>query len=146
MAEALAVFGATASVIGVLDVLAKAIKRIHALRGTWKEADLIFMSLFSQLTALKSALTGIKEWMDNAAVEDAHYQLKIDLDMSVNCCKLLADRIEVSLAELQQTAEGSLDRLSKLKLVIGTTNMDDVQKMIDRQISALNLLLTACNW
>lgn len=82
MAEALAIIGAAASVVSIIDVLSRSITTVRGLRDQWTDADLTVHNLLTQLTAFKAALTKIKEWTDSDVAE-THHQLKIDLDDSV---------------------------------------------------------------
>ena len=145
MADPISIIGTFGAVANIIDVVGKTISTIRELRDEWKEADLTFLSLAAQLTALKAALTKIKEWTDNE-LSDAHHQLVMDLDVSMSCCRMLIGKINTLLSKLYQTADETLDFSSKVKLVFGSKNIDDVQKLIEQQTSALTLLLTACNW
>jgi len=145
MAEAIAVIGTAGSVANVIDVLSNTIATIRELRNEWKEADLTFLCLVSQLAALRAALTKIKEWAD-VDIPDLHHQLVMDLDTSMSCCRILISKIEGRISELHQTPDEKLDFSSKMKIVFGSKGMDDLQKSIERQTNALTLLLVACNW
>jgi hypothetical protein len=144
MAEAVAVLGAAASVVSIIDVLARCIGTVRDLRDQWNDADLIVHNLVTQLVAFKAALTKIKEWSDSDSAEK-HHQLKMDLDDSVTWCRTLAGLVNTLLSDLQQGPAGTLDRIAKARLLFGSKSMEDLQKMIDRQTNALNLLLNACN-
>jgi hypothetical protein len=145
MADPISIIGTFGAVANIIDVVGKTISTIRELRDEWKEADLTFLSLAAQLTALKAALTKIKEWTDNELGE-SHHQLVMDLDVSMSCCRMLIGKINILLSKLHQTADETLDFSSKVKLVFGSKTIDDVQKLIEQQTSALTLLLTACNW
>jgi hypothetical protein len=145
MADPISIIGTFGAAANIVDVIGKTISTIRELRDEWKEADLTFLSLAAQLTALKAALTKIKEWMDNE-FGDPHHQLVMDLDVSMSCCRMLIGKIDLLLSKLHHTADETLDFSSKVKLVFGNKNIDDVQKLIEQQTSALTLLLTACNW
>jgi len=144
MADPFSILGATASVLSIIDVLAKTISTIHSLRGQWKEADLALISLTSQLAALRAALEKIKEWMGSGSAE-LHHQLVLDLGGSIECCQLLASKIYSELAELQRADNGMLRTGAKASFLFKSSEMKDLQKMIDRQTAVLTLLLTACN-
>lgn len=145
MAEVVAVIGAAGSVANVIDVLSNTITTIRELRNEWKEADLTFLCLVSQLTALRAALTKIKEWAD-VDIADSHHQLVMDLDTLVSCCRILISKMEGLISELHHTPDENLDFSSKMKFVFRSKSMDDLQKLIERQTNALSLLLAACNW
>lgn len=144
MADPLVIIGAAASVVSIIDVLARSISTVRELRDQWKDADFTILNLVAQLTALKAALTKIKEWTDTELAE-AHHQLIMDIDDSVACCRILVGKVDTLLSELQQKPNGTLDWLARAKLLLGSKSMDDLQKMIERQTCALTLLLTACN-
>lgn len=145
MADPIVVIGTTGAIANIIHVVSKAIIAVHNFQGRWKEADLAFLSLVTQLTALRAALTKIKEWSDSESSE-SEYQLTMDLDVALSCCGLLISKLDTFLQDLDQTTDQPLDFRGKVKFVFGTRDLEDVQKMIGRQVSALTLLLTACNW
>jgi guanine nucleotide-binding protein G(i) subunit alpha len=146
MADPITIIGTVGAVANIIDLVSKTIEGIRDVRGRWKEADLAFLSLAAQLAALRAALTKIKEWSDQELAGDPDYQLIMDLDVSMSCCRLLVGKFDDFFLKLDQTTDGSLDFASKVKFVFGTKDLDDVQRMVERQISVLTLLLTACNW
>ena len=62
------------------------------------------------------------------------------------CCRMLIGKIDAQLSELHQTADKTLHNAGKIRLMFGSRNMDDLQKMIEQQTNVLTLLLTTCNW
>ena len=146
MADPISIIGTVGSLANIIDTISKSISAAHKLQSEWKEADLTFLSLVAQLTALRAALTKIKDWMDQDLDENSHYQLIVDLGISMSCCQKLISKIDTLMSELHQTPDQTLDFSSKVKLIFGNKNIDNVQKLIKHQTSALTLLLTACNW
>jgi len=144
MADPLSCLGAAASVAGIIDILSRSIGMISQLSDHWKDADLLFASIKTQLQVLRSALAEVKSWAESVGAEEAYHQLTMDLDSVLSCCRSLASRINDHLLSLPRGSTGQLNKLGKLKLVLGGRNLDDIQKMIERQISTLTLLLTAC--
>ncbi|KAK4176597.1 putative guanine nucleotide-binding protein alpha-2 subunit [Triangularia setosa] len=142
MADPLSVVGAVGSVAGIIDVLARSISAITTLRSQYKDADLLFMNLTSQLSVLRTGLVKISEWAETEP--EPHYQLKMDLDSVILCCQILASKLDSHLENLHQ---GSLrlSSLGKLKLALNGPNIDAIQKMIGQQTATLTLLLAACN-
>ncbi|KAF2878518.1 G-protein alpha subunit-domain-containing protein [Massariosphaeria phaeospora] len=144
MADPISVIGAVGAICNIIDVVGKVTLAVNDLREKWKDADLTFLSLASQLTALRIALTKIQEWMDSD-LQVIHHQLVMDLDVSLSCCKVLVDKIDTLLSEIGRATNTPLDFNGKAKLIFGNRNLNDVQKLLERQTSALTLLLTACN-
>jgi hypothetical protein len=118
---------------------------IRDLQSDWSDTDLTFLSLASQLSALRLALTKIEEWLC-IDTGDAHHQLVMDLDASINCCTVLLAKLQDLVDSLRQKENKVLDFQSKLKLVFGKKSIDDIQKLLQHQTNALSLLLAACNW
>ena len=144
MADALAVIGIVGSVASIIDVLGKTIASIRKIQSEWLEADLTFLCLASEVIALRAALAKIKEWaeLDNT---EAHHQLTMDLETSLSCCSILVSKLDNELSRFHQTSEHRLDFSSKTKLVFGSQSIEGLEKLIQRQTIALNLLLTACD-
>jgi len=145
MADPLNVIGAAASVASIVELLGKTIRGLHTLHSCWKEADFTFSNLISQLTTLKVALNKLQEWMD-ADVDEPHHQLVMDLEASVTYCRMLARRIDTEVEDLQHNLGIGLDTQKKIKFLLKNGSLEELQKMVVRQTSALTLLLTICNW
>jgi hypothetical protein len=144
MADPATIVGSAFSVIQIIDVLARTVTTLRTLRSQWKEADLSLLSFSVQLNALNAALLKIKEWMESDP-EEAHHLLIIDLEDSLRCCYLLIDKLNTELDGLTESSAGTLEPKAKTRFVLKSGSMDQIAKMIERQTSALQLLLTACN-
>jgi hypothetical protein len=75
-ASLLGVAGVT---INLVELLGKTIKLIGETCDRWRDADLFFISLRTQLGALKSALISIQSWLD-ANPGSVNYLLEMELD------------------------------------------------------------------
>jgi guanine nucleotide-binding protein G(i) subunit alpha len=138
------IIGNAASVVNIVDVLARTISAVRELLLQWEDAEFTCLNLLAQLTALKAALTKIEEWRVSEIAE-AHHQLTMDLDDSVACCRILVRRLDTLLSGLPLNPDGTLNLSAKTKILFRSGSMDDLQKLIERQTNALILLLTACN-
>jgi hypothetical protein len=145
MAEALAVVGSVGAICSLVAGIGKVILLITDISAKWQDADLTLLSMASQLTALRAATTKIQEWTEGG-LQNAHHQLIMDLDISIKCCQLLISKAEGFFAELADLTDKPLDLRQKFKVVFGSAGPENVQKLIERQTSALTLLLIACNW
>ncbi|QMW27037.1 G-protein alpha subunit-domain-containing protein [Aspergillus flavus] len=144
MADPVSIIGTAGALANIIQIVSQTIVAIRDLQSDWNDADLTFLSLTSQLSALRLALTKIEEWM-GTDTGDAHHQLVMDLDDSINCCKVLLKKLKGLVDSLQQKQNEALSFQSKIKLVFGRKSIDDIQKLLEHQTNALNLLLTACN-
>ena len=145
--DPITIIGTAGAVANIVDVVSKTINSLRELRNRWKDANLAIFNLIVQLTTLKAALNRICEWI-SSDLEDIpqHHQLVMDLQDSVACCRMLVQTMDNQIADLVLDEANGLDLPSKIKVVFETKISEDFQKYIDRQTSALNLLLTACNW
>ncbi|KAI9683519.1 MAG: hypothetical protein M1822_006059 [Bathelium mastoideum] len=144
MADPLTVIGAASSCISVIEPLGKSISTAHKIRGQWKDADLEFYNLVTQLVSLKAALSKIKAWTESDAAA-SHHQLTMDLDSSIACCRVLVNKINAFLSELAQKPGQALNVSAKGRFLLGNKSLNDTQKMLERQINALSLLLNVCH-
>lgn len=144
MADPLTIFGSVASVLSIIDVLTRVSQGLIDLRSQWKGADVALLSLHSQIRSLRAALVKINQWMKRD-VEEVHHQLIMDLEASLQCCQVLADTVDSEVAQLLKKPDGTLLRASKARFWLKSNGLAEVQTMIERQTSALTLLLTACN-
>ncbi|KAK3332562.1 hypothetical protein B0T19DRAFT_415985 [Cercophora scortea] len=144
MADPLTIIGTASAVSSLVGLIGKSISTIADIRSQWKSVDLTVLTFESQLASLNAALCKIEEWTTSITT-DPHYQLVMDLDRSIYCCRLLMERIDRELSSLQRAEGNRLDVASKITLLFKTGGMKDVQNMIDLQTNALVLLLTACN-
>lgn len=145
MAEALAVIGTAGTVANIIDIVVRTIVAINDLRSAWTEADLTLLCLGTELGALRSALARIQDWVctDDAAL---HHLFVMDLDNSVACCRLIMSKIDCEISKLKHCPDGSLSLTGKARFVFGKKGMEELESLVQRQTSALMLLLTACNW
>lgn len=144
MADPLTIFGAVASTVQIIDVLAKSIAALDTLRTQWQTSDIALLSLTSQLSALSAALSKIQEWMESG-VEEMHYQLVMDLNAAITCCKVLSAKVYAEISDLQNGNGAKMLAAAKARFLFRRNGVGELQSMIDRQTGALTLLLTACN-
>jgi len=144
MADPLSSLGAAASIPGIIGILSRSIYVANEVRNQWKDANLSVVGLCSQLQILRGALIEVKIWAESVGAKEIHHpQLVMELDSVLSCCRPLASRIDSKLQSLHRGVDGRLSKLAKVKLVLDGRNIDDIQKMIDRQINSLMLLMTA---
>lgn len=138
--------GAATSIPTLIEVLSRIVTTLHTLDARYATADFTFMFLIGQLTSLKAALTMLQEWRSTDSHEP-HHQLVMDWERSIACCRMLVRMIGDEVDELGAVnEEGGLDAKWKSKLMGKNGGLEETQKKVDRQIEALSLLLTACNW
>lgn len=141
------VVGTVSAIVGLIAVLGKMANTLSSFRSQWRDADLAVLTFETQLIAMRGAFTKIEQWAASIdpSSDPPHHQLIIDLDRCVQSCSLLLAKLNAEISQFVNL-ENKLDTMNKLKLVFNTKGLQDVQKMIEAQTTALTLLLTACNW
>ncbi|KAF1950934.1 guanine nucleotide-binding protein-like protein alpha-3 subunit [Byssothecium circinans] len=131
------------AVTGNMDRLRQSIDAMRQLHDRWKDNGGSSINLIAQLTALKSNLGEMQDWM-NYAIHDMHPQLLNDLDFLMTSCALLVRNLDALVAQLRQPDHDNTDFALKLKYVVGSRSMDRLRSVAKRQTDAINLLLAAC--
>jgi guanine nucleotide-binding protein G(i) subunit alpha len=119
-----------------------ALRRIH---DHWRGNNGTSINLIAQLTALKSNLGQMHDWL-NYAMADIHPQLLSDLNVLVTSCGLLVRHMDALIDRLQQPNHDAYDCAIRLKYVVGGRSMERLRKVALGQTEALALLLAACKW
>ena len=127
------------------DRLRQAIDGLRQIHDRWKGSNDISINLIAQLTALKSNLGNMQDWL-NYAHHDLHPQLLSDLDVLTGSCGLLVRHLDILVDRLRQPGHGSVDFAIKLKYALGSRSMERLRKVAQRQNDAVTLLLAACKW
>lgn len=118
------------------------LRQIH---NRWKDNNGISINLIAQLTALKSNLANIHDWLSHAP-SDLHPQLLSDLDVLMTSCGLLMRHLDALIKHLRQPDHVPLDHATKLKYAVGGRSMERLRKVAQGQTEAVTLLLAACKW
>ncbi|CAO2648403.1 Nn.00g076700.m01.CDS01 [Neocucurbitaria sp. VM-36] len=143
MADPLTIIGCVGAICNIIDASGKAITTLNGLRNRWTTADITLLTLATELTALKAALTKIQNLIEDNDPQVLHYQLIMDLRQSIECFKLLINALERVLTSLDIFGFRPLDFAQRLKISFSQNKVDDIEKLLQRQTSALTLLLTA---
>ncbi|PSN60932.1 P-loop containing nucleoside triphosphate hydrolase protein [Corynespora cassiicola Philippines] len=126
-----------------MDRLRQTINALRQLHDRWRDSSGTSINLIAQLTALKSNLAEMQDWM-NCAIDDMHTQLLMDLEMLMTSCSLLVRNLDGLIAQLRQPDHDNTDCAVKLKLTLGSRSMDRLRAVAKRQTDAVSLLLAAC--
>lgn len=139
------VFALVSTVGTNMDRLRQTIDALRQLHDRWKDTSGTFINLIAQLTALKSNLGEMQDWM-NYAINDIHPQLLSDLDVLMVSCGALVRNLDALINSLRQPDHDNMDFAIKMKLAVGSRSMKRLRSVAKRQTDAVNLLLAACKW
>jgi guanine nucleotide-binding protein subunit alpha len=145
MADEKRVFALMSAVGTNLDRLRQSIDALRQLHDRWKDSSGSFINLIAQLTALKSNLSEMQDWM-NFAIQDIHPQLLSDLDLLMVSCGAMVRSLDSLIAQLRQPNHDNMDFAIRMRHAIGSRSMRRLQSVAKRQTDAVSLLLAACKW
>lgn len=143
MADDKRVFALMNAVGSNMDRLRQCIDSLRQLHDRWKDGNGTFINLIAQLSALKSNLGEMRDWM-NYAINEMHPQLLMDLDVLMTSCGTLVRSVDSLITQLRQPDND--DWAIKLKFTVGSRSMNRLRSVAKRQTDAVNLLLAACKW
>ncbi|KAH7092911.1 G-protein alpha subunit-domain-containing protein [Paraphoma chrysanthemicola] len=138
-----AVYALIAAVASNMNRLRQGIDGLRQIHNRWKGNDGISINLIAQLTALKSNLGSMHDWL-NHALSDMHPQLLSDLDVLMSSCSLLVRHLDALVRRLHQRDHDSIDCATRLKYAVGGRSMERLRKVAQLQNESVTLLLAAC--
>ncbi|SMY27079.1 unnamed protein product [Zymoseptoria tritici ST99CH_1A5] len=120
----------TGTVANILDILGTTLGKVHESHaGGGTSIDIGTLHFETLLETWRTALTKLHEWLESE-LDDEHYLLKMGLDKSLTLSRLLITQIDVQLEQQPSSQASTFPR------------SDELQRMIEGQITALNLHLT----
>ncbi|EXJ84741.1 hypothetical protein A1O3_05413 [Capronia epimyces CBS 606.96] len=137
------VIGLVGTVLGVIDVATRCISSLVELRQRMKAASSTVEFLSSQLVTVRAALGQIHSLIEESLNQDEqHYQLTLDLGVAINCCNLLIRLLDEQISRIQYGDDDEPTFNSKVNLILESKGIEQCLTRLDRQINALNLLIT----
>ena len=147
MESAAAALGLVAGVGSVIALVSKSISTLNTARIKFSEADLSVELLTGQLYTVQTALNQVHAFVAECSAFDGQYgQFGDDLCRAVEHCKLLVQHIDNQISRLEWLPSDHLKKQSKARLLLEERVLRDNMMLLNNQISALNLCLTAFKW
>ena len=139
--------GTAGAVIGIVDVVTRSILKLAEIRKKYNSVELIVELLSTQLGTVKTALEQIEAFLSSDLREDEHhYQLVMNLDISIRSCGSLVRLIDKQLSALMYGSGNAMLKRFKISVVLNSKEMDECMTRLDRQINGLNFLVTTFQW
>ncbi|PIG82677.1 hypothetical protein AARAC_006427 [Aspergillus arachidicola] len=141
--DPLSVVGAVGSILGIIDLATRSIKTLTDLQGRYTSIGLRAKILIGQLSTLNAALGQIKQVLDllgpGKPIGDDS-QISLDITTSLSCCEAIMSLLDQRLSRVQQD---HLTMREKTGILWHEKETTDFQSLLNNQVNALNLLLTA---
>ncbi|KAJ9610783.1 hypothetical protein H2200_005560 [Cladophialophora chaetospira] len=114
------------------------------MRKRFKEINITIELLSGQLVTVKAALSQINLLIsESLSQNEQHFQLTMDLGVATGCCNLLLRLLDEQIAKLQYSDMDEVTFVSKVNMMLESKGTEECLIRLDRQINALNLLITA---
>lgn len=150
--EPISAVGLSVSLMSCVKIITSSINSLLVLQTKYKQADLTVQLFLGQLSTLRAALNEICQWINASLIGvPQHEQLVLDLTTSIEGCKvlllILGDRIALlDRSGADQDGFDSLGLRGKMQLLWAEKESNQYFSLLNNQINALNLLLTALQW
>ena len=143
-----ATIGLVSGVGTIVGVIGRSLSTLNAVRVHASDAELNIELLIGQLQTVQAALRQVQAFLATLSMPLGLYdqQLILDLDNSVNHCKLLVQYIDNQISKLAWTPGSRITGQRLFTLILEDKATKDCLTRLDHQISALSLCLTAFRW
>lgn len=138
--------GFVGAVAGIVDLIAKGVLSLSDFQSRYRIVDLKVSLLIGQLSTLKTALTQVGHLVQDVACVPRDRQLVDELSNSLASLETIIGVLDSRLSHLQHNTEDGLSSWRRLNFVWDEQTMRDYLSMLDHQVNALGLLLTALQW
>lgn len=138
--------GVASAVLAIVNIIAKNIVSLSDLQVKYNTADLKVGLLIGQLSTVKAALNQIAGLFENDVRVLRDPGLIHDLSTSLGCVEAVVLVLDDKISLVQRNAANDLTIRSKVNFMWDEKTMDDYLNLLNNQIQALGLLLTAFQW
>lgn len=138
--------GLVGSVLGIVDIITKSVAYLSSLQSRYKVADLKVSLLIGQLSTLKAALDQVAALINSRPDVPRDNKLVNDLSVALTCVEAVIFAVDDRLSDLERNGNYGLTSLSKAGFVWDEQTMNDYLSLLNNQVNALNLFLTALQW
>lgn len=138
--------GVASAVLSIVNLIAKNVAALSDLQSRYNAADLKVSLLIGQLSTVKAALSQMAKLLEgnNRALRDP--ELIDDFSTSLGCVEAVVVVLDDKVSLVQRNAANALTTRSKVNFMWDEKTMDDYLSLLNNQIHALGLLLTALQW
>lgn len=138
--------GFVGSVLGIVDLVSKGAAALSELREKYRIADLKVNLLIGQLFTLSTALNQVAHILGGHPDLPQDEQLVRGLSTSLACVESVILVLDERLDPLLRNSADGLSPMGKFNFLWDESTFKDYQSLLNNQVNAMNLLLTALQW
>lgn len=138
--------GAASAVLSIVNLIAKNVSSLSDLQSRYGSADLKVSLLIGQLSTVKAAMNQMAKLLgsDFGTLRDP--ELIGDFSTSIGCVEAVVLALDDKISLIQRNTANDLTLRTKVNFMWDEKNIDDYLSLLNNQIHALGLLLTALQW
>lgn len=134
------------AIAGIVDLIAKGVLSLSDLQSRYRIADIKVSLLIGQLSTLKAALIQVGLLVEDVSHAPRDIQLVSALSTSLASLETIIGALDTRLSQLQRNSEDGLSNWGRVNYVWDEQTMRDYLSLLDHQVNALGLLLSALQW
>lgn len=134
------------AIAGLVDLIAKGVLSLPDLQSRYRTADIKVSLLIGQLSTLKAALIQVGLLVEDLSQAPRDIQLVSALSTSLSSLETIIGALDHRLSQLQRHTEDGLSNWGRVNYVWDEQTMRDYLSLLDHQVNALGLLLSALQW
>lgn len=138
--------GVASAVLSIVNLIAKSVASLSDLQSRYNAADLKVSLLIGQLSTIKASLNQMTKLLegDHGVLRDP--ELIGDFSTSLGCVEAVVVVLDEKISLVQTDTAEVLTIRSKINFMWDEKAMVDYLSLLNNQIHALGLLLTALQW
>lgn len=138
--------GVASAALSIVNLIAKSVASLSDLQSRFNAADLRVSLLIGQLSTVKAALNQIAKLLEGPHGALLDSELISDFSSSIGCVQAVVVVLDDKISLVQRNSANELTIRSKAHFIWDEKTMDDYLNLLNNQIHALGLLLTALQW
>ncbi|KAJ0120087.1 hypothetical protein J7T55_000940 [Diaporthe amygdali] len=135
--------GVASAVLAIISTISKSITSLSDLQSRYHAADLKVNLLIVQLSTVRAALKQMARLMESDVGAPKDPELVEDISTCLGCVEAVVMILDDKVSLIEWNKANELTTRSKVNFIWDEKTMDDYSNMLNNQIHALNLLLTA---
>ena len=151
MADPFSILGLLGTAAGIANTITMTIRTLSDIRDQYRDADIRIRLLVGELSAVKSALSAIQDWI-HVLDDDTRRQndLVDGLRISLEGCKLamdaLAEEVRGLVGDALPTSFFATGFRTRTRYAWNEASMKEHEERLQKQVALLHLLLQAVQW
>ena len=138
--------GVASAALSIINIIAKSVASLSDLQLRYTSADLKVGLLIGQLSTVKAALNQIAILLRSDVGALREPELLDDFSTSLGCVEAVVVILDERTSLVQRNAANALTSRSKVNFMWDEKTMNDYLNLLNNQVHALGLLLTALQW